>query len=174
MTKTEKFLSKPSNIDELIEGLDVDDMDVIGAARSQAGLYVKAVRYRVQKMRRRIEAESTLDTVKTDLALRIREKERQQAGVKRKPMTETHIKELLLRNPRYREALDDYNEALVEEEFGRKLTDAFDHRGKAIRVVADLIGHEVALEKKMGEYQELANLKKEIRNSTKYKDEDED
>ena len=98
MSKTEQFLREQSDITKLVSKLDVDEIDIITAAKEQPGLYIKAARYRVQKMRRRIRMESEFDTVRTDLALRIRAKEKLNPSKTKKPMTETHLKELLLRN----------------------------------------------------------------------------
>jgi len=162
MTPTQKFLKEKSDFRELLRGLDVDETDVVTAAKTQAGLYLKTARYRVQKMRARVKAESRLDGLRSEKALIIRRRNQE----KKIKMTESNVKELLLKNPQIQAAMAELEQTIEEEELGKRLLDAYDHRGKAIRVVADLIGYETTVERKMGDYQALADLKAKLK--TKY------
>ena len=157
-TKTEKFLAERSDIKLLVDGLNIEETDLVTAAKEQPRLYLLASRYRVQKMRQRIRVTSEYNALRTRLALEIRRKD---TGSK-KPKTESYIKELLTKNKDLAEALEVVNRAEEEEELAKRLLDAYDHRGKSIRVVADMIGAEIAMERKMGEYKDLVDLKKQL------------
>ena len=161
MTKTERYLSQSSDVRELVDKLELDENDILSAAKEQPALFLKAARYKAQKQDRRADAEFQLDVLKTDLALKIRARDR--ATNKRKPITEANIKELLLKYPAYQEALKKFARAQKEEDFAKRLLDAYDHRGKSIKMVIDMVGFEVVMEKRMSEYQEVAKLKKNLR-----------
>lgn len=159
MTPTQRILNKIVDIEKLLDKLDIDEVDVVTAAREQPGLYLKAARYRVKKMRSKRKAISELEQMRTELALQIRKKD----TVNKRKRTESNIKELLMQKPELVQTMRKVSMAEEEEELAKRLLDAFDHRGKSIRVIADLIGVEVAMEKKMGEYRNLVDLKKDVK-----------
>ena len=155
---TQDFLNEKVNFKELIEALDVDEMDVITAAKNQAVLYLRAARYRVKKMRARVKAKSFLEAIEAEKALLIRNRDTEKKAKK----TESNIKQLVLRHPEVQKAIKALSQAEEEEELAKRLLDAYDHRGKAIRIVADLMGYEVSVEKRMSDYKGLVELKKKV------------
>lgn len=158
-SKTQEFLKQKTDLMVLIDALDVDEVDIVSAAKTQSSLYFKAARYRVQKMRARIRRKSELESIEAEKALIIRKKDRKNA-VKR---TEGNIKQLLRRDPEYAAALQAFAKAEEEEELAKRLLDAFDYRGTAIEVIARLIGYDVAMEKKIGDYKSLTELKSKVK-----------
>jgi len=158
MTPTEKFLAEKTNVKLLTEKIDIDEIDIITASKEQPGLFLKAARYRVQKMRKRVRAASYYDTIKTEAALVIRKKD--SAKNPKKPMTESHLKELLLQNPDIVDARDALDKAKEEEEIAKLFLAAYEQRQESIQTISRMIGHELSVEKKMGDYKEYADLKK--------------
>ena len=144
MKTTSEVLKDGIDLQKLLDNLDFTEEEVISAAQAQAKLYVEAVRYRVQKMRKRNAAETALDVMKSELSMRIRKNSDEKK-------TEGHIKDMVNGNKTYQEAINSYNRSMEEEEFAKRLLDAYEQRMQALRIVSSVMGFEVGIEKRMSE-----------------------
>jgi hypothetical protein len=124
----------------LEESLAIDEGNILTVSREHAVLYVEAARYREEKTRDLFHARDRLDTIRSKVSRHFRKRE---ANSK---MTETALKEMVVQSKLVIEAQAAYNEAEVSEHFARWLLDAYAERGRMIRIVANLIGAEVAVE----------------------------
>ena len=127
-----EYLERPVDVVRLIEKLDFEEEDAEGAAREQPSLLLEVARFRVQKMRRRIQSEMAFDTAKARARLKLRAKK--SAGAK---LTETAISDKVLLRSSVRLALKKSNRAKWEEEFTKLLLEAYRQRKDAIRIIID-------------------------------------
>ncbi len=139
------ILDRRVDVRRLLRRLEFTEETVINAALTQAKLYKQASIYRVQKLAQRTNAETKLDLVKAEVALRKRE------AIDKKDRTETEIKDMVALNPKHRIARRKLNNAVVEEQFAKMLVDAYDMRMQAIRVVAQMAAVDISLDKRMKE-----------------------
>jgi hypothetical protein len=157
---TARLLSSPSDLDTLLKNLDFSEKSVADAARNQAQLFAEASRYYVKKMRVRIQAEQHMEFVESEVNLQIRWHDKEK-GDKR---TEGHVKALINKSKRVVAARKEYARAQTEETWSKLLVDAYRHRNGAIRIVADLLGAEIAFENKIspGQVRELGSMKRKL------------
>jgi hypothetical protein len=156
------ILERPVNVTKLLEKLDFADEAVIGAAREQAQLFLEAARLRIQKMRERVEAESQLALVKSELSIKIRHK----AVTRGDKITEGHVAARLAKNSQVIEAQEKFNRAEEEEEFSKLLVEAFRMRRDAEKIVGDLIGAEVYVARQQEGHESLTKIREKL--SAKY------
>ena len=114
------------------------DENILAEAARQPQLFVRASRYRVEKMRDRAVAAARLDHLRSELALRIRAK-KNEAGEK---ITEAALKERLERHSQHRKLREEMERAYEQEELSKLLLDAYRQRRDAIRILADARNYE--------------------------------
>ena len=139
------IIAEPVDVEELISTLDFTDEDVLSAAKAQPLLYVHAVRFRIQQMRKRTKAESALSVLRSVKALALRQK----GAAAGDRVTEGSIKERLDCDKEVLKASKQFNDAEQWEEYSKLLLEAFRMRRDALKVVADLIGAEVYVQRRV-------------------------
>jgi len=153
-----RILRRKVSIERLLKKLDFAEEMVVQAAIDQPTLYRRATVYRVQKMEQRINAETNLDLIRSKIGLLKRDR------IDKKDRTETLIKDMVTRTPRYLNAKEKFNRATVEEQFAKMLIDAFEQRMQAIWVVAKMAAVEISIDKRMKEKaEELGEAYEQIR-----------
>ena len=120
-------------VDELIQSLQIVDENVCAEAVKQPLLFVAAARYRVARMRDRAVAEAQLDELTSRLGLMHRAR-----ATDGKP-TNDHIKALVQKNPKWKEARDKLQRAEEKEEFSKLLLEAFRSRKDALKIIAEIM-----------------------------------
>src|ERR1017187_10337095 len=111
------ILDEPVDLAELIAKLDFTEENIIAANREQATLFLEASRYRVKKMRGRIQAEAKLDAEKAKSSLFFRAKKR----VSKTNITEGFIKDQVSVDLGVQAARFKYDKSQVYEEWAKLL-----------------------------------------------------
>jgi len=132
------LLDEPVDLSGLIEKLEFTEENIIVANREQSALFLEASRYRVKKMRSRIQAEAQLDAEKAQASIFFRSKKK----TSKVNITEGHIKDKVAVDSDVHEARQKYDKAQVYEEWARLLLEAYRQRGHAIKTLAELLGAE--------------------------------
>ena len=125
--------------DELIDLLAVIDEDIKATAWNQPTLFIKAARYRVDRMRIRAQKEQELDVTKSRLATKIRNKKDEQG---KKVYTEGAVKERVEVQEKVRRLRGELDRAFEEEDFSKSLMEAYRQRNSAIKIIADMQAYE--------------------------------
>lgn len=133
--------SSPDPLEDLLARLDFSPEAVVTAAAEQPILFLKAARYRVTRMRNRLQAAMQCEEVRADKAMALRSNARSSG----ERITEGAIAELLTVSPAVKNAQDVANTATEEEEFAKLLLEAFRHRRDCLKVIGDLTGAERAV-----------------------------
>ena len=151
MSNFEKILDAPVNVRKLIDNLDFAEEDLVNATLHQPKLFLEASRYRVKKLRKKIQARTEEDSVTTRVSLKYRvlkEKGKKSLG------TESAIKDRVAAHPDVIEAKSAYADAVIGEEWASSLARAYEMRGKACDILCRILTTEAAAEHKkirMGE-----------------------
>jgi hypothetical protein len=163
----EEILSEPVDLPGLIEKLDFSEENIIQANREQADLFLEASRYRVKRMRARIQAESQLEAEKAKASIFFRLKKRNSTDKKAPNLTEAYIKDKIGVDAGVLEIRAKYDDALVYEEWAKQLLEAYKQRGRAIQTLSELLGAEAyaqaRLARKTLELEGLETLKESVR-----------
>jgi hypothetical protein len=139
----EMMLDEPVDLASLIEKPDFSEENIIEANREQPQLFLEASRYRVKKMRSRIQSESSLETEKAKASLFFRAKK------KDKGTTEPYIKAKIITDKAVQEAQQAFDKQLVYEEWAKQLLETYRYRGRAIQTLAELLGAEANAQARM-------------------------
>jgi hypothetical protein len=164
----DEILAEPVDLKALIEHLDFSEENIIQANREQAQLFLEASRYRVKRMRARIQFESALDVEKSEASIFLRLKKRNEKDVKKGAnLTEPYMKAKIEVDPAVQEARSKFDNAQVYEEWAKLLLEAYRQRGRTIQTLAELLGAEANAQAKLArkelELEGLDNLKKAVR-----------
>jgi len=116
--------------EDLLERLAFTQEEVEDAALEQAKLFMAAATYRVDKMRKRQEAEMRADNLRVDYSIKMRVKFKGQKG-----MTEGAIKEMVQRVPEIRQAEEELAKTKRMEEYSKLLLDAYEHRRSSLKIL---------------------------------------
>lgn len=125
--------------DELIDLLAVISEDIMAEAVRQPTLFIKAARYRVDRMRVRAQKEQELDVTRSRLATKIRNKKDEQG---KKIYTEGAVKERVEVQEKVRRLRGELDRAFEEEDFSKSLMEAYRQRNSAIKIIADMQQYE--------------------------------
>ena len=128
-------------LEQLLVDIDFSDENLVEAIMKQPGLLLAASRWRVDRLRRRITAESNWTQVQTTAAIRARS-----GGDGETKITEKYIEECVRVDPVVIEARRLYDEARATEEFAKLLIDAYQMRGSMLKALVQLFGAEAATE----------------------------
>jgi hypothetical protein len=134
-----ELLLEPVNLGELIDKLDFSEENIIRANREQPSLFLEASRYRVKKLRSRIQAESKyeMQQSKSSLFLRSLKKKGERGAI-----TEGYIKDKVRVRPKVVVARKKFDNAQAHEEWAKLLLEAYRQRGSAIKTLAENLGAE--------------------------------
>jgi hypothetical protein len=124
---------------ELIARLPLVDTNILDEAAKQPGLFSDAALHRVEKMRKRSEAISSLDYFHAKLALHIRASKNE----KGEKITEGALKERIEINKTHRALRAAMERAYEEEEFAKLLLEVLRQRRDGIRIIADARLHDM-------------------------------
>ena len=156
------MLVEPVDLDKLIAELDFSEENVIKANREQATLFLEASRYRVKKMRNRIQAEAEYESRQAEASIFLR-------GLKKKgsAITEGYIRDKVSIHPKVIRAREKFDKSQAYEEWSKLLLEAYRQRGHAIKTLAELLGAEAnaqaRLARKDAEMMGFESLKKKVR-----------
>ena len=161
MVMSNKPIFKAPEVERLLKKLDFSPEGVVDAAAEQPRLFIQAGEYRIAMFRRKLEASARYDLERSKHSLSIREESRE-SGEK---ITEAGITDRLNTNPQVITASKDLTDAEEGEEAGRLLLEAFRVRRDCLRIVAELVGSELSLQKalSMGTTK-LEGVRKKLRN----------
>ena len=158
----DEILNEPVDVSALIEKLDFSEENIIVANREQPALFLEASRYRVKRMRSRIQAESHLDTEKAKASLFFRIKKAAKSGI-----TEAYVKDKVTMDKGVQEVRAKYDRAQVYEEWSKLFLEAYRQRGHAIKTLSEILGAEAnaqaRLARKELEVAGFENLKEQVR-----------
>lgn len=163
-TKAEKksVLTGELTIDQILAAIDFEDDEVEEAARTLPKLFLEAARYRVRVMRKRAQADSSLEATKVDTATAFRTA----AAKNEERITETRVAEAVSQSQDVRRALSLVRDCQQHEEFAKLLLECFRLKKAAIQVVAELQGSERAIERMFdaqNKKEQLNNLRDKAR-----------
>jgi hypothetical protein len=164
------IIHEPVNLKKLLAKLDFVDEEVANAAKEQPMLYLTAARFRIQKMQRRIQAESSLAVTKAQRGAKFRAKVAE--GGER--VTEGRVNEMLVKDKEVRQLEDTARAAAEQEEFAKMLLDAYRMRKDALKIVVDLMGAELYVQRSMEGTGELRKIKDKLKQKLGKKYEDEE
>ena len=136
-TSLDSLLDQPIDLKALIAGLDFSEENIVIANREQPSLFLEASRYRVKKLRARIQAESLLESERARAAMVYRKKKATSGGI-----TEAYIREKVSVNAEALDAREHLDRAMVHEEWAKLLLEAYRQRGHAIKTLAEILGAE--------------------------------
>lgn len=128
------------NVQDLITNISFTEETLAQALLDQPKFFLDASRYRIAKMKTRMQAESRLNQIQTETAVKVR------AGAQDRKITEKHIQEQVARNANVKAAQVKYDEAKLLEEWAKLLLDSFRERGSMAKALISLIGAEAAVE----------------------------
>lgn len=153
-----RILRRPVNVLRLLRDLDFSDEEIVDASKQQPKLFVEAVRFRVQMMRKRFEVESALSLARSQKAAKIRAKLKGRG----ERVTEGQVTERLGFDPDIVALETDVASAAQAEEYAKLLLEAFRMRRDALKVMADVIGAELFISKREFGATELQSMKKTL------------
>lgn len=147
------------SIPKLLKALDFTPETIAQAATEQPGLFMVAAEYRVDKLRARATAAVAHERIRAEQSLKLRAEARE-SGEK---LTEAGIQDHLAVNRYAQEAAGSLAAAEESEEFAKLLLEAYRMRRDCLRVVAELVGVEVAMQKAVeAGAQQLAKLRPKL------------
>src|SRR5712672_993974 len=159
----EDYIDKPVDLKHLIEKLDFTEEDVESAAVEQPKLFLRASRYRVQKMRDKLQRISEYDQIVAKTGSRYRE-DKDGDGKKK---TEGAIKERIQRNDKVHKVRKKMEKAFVLEKFSEGLTEAYRQRLSIIKIIVDArwaeAGTAVRVEKEESAKKQSKRMAKDLR-----------
>lgn len=129
-------LDEKVDIRRLLAKIDFVEEDYRNANLEQPKLLYGVVRYRVQKMRSRVQAEMSLKQIRASRSYRLRK-----TG---KYKTEGAIKDKLDQDESFIRAEKKMNEASFDEELAKQLVEVFKQRGGAIQNIIKANSNEIA------------------------------
>ena len=135
-----EILDAPVDLKGLMDKLDFSEEAVLQANREQPSLFLEASRYRVKKMRTRIQSESNLKAEQANASMFLRLKKKK--AEKGSSFTEGYIKDKVTVHPGVIEAQAQEDNAQVYEEWAKLLLEAYRQRGHAIKTLAEILGAE--------------------------------
>lgn len=158
------ILKEPVDLDNLIKQLDFAEENLIQANREQPSLFLEASRYRVKRMRVRIQSESEYEMKQSEASIFLRGlKKKAEKGV----MTEGYIRDKVRIRPDVVTAREKFDKAQAHEEWSKLLLEAYRQRGSAIKTLAEILGAEANAQARMVrkdlETAGFENLKKAVK-----------
>jgi hypothetical protein len=123
---------------QLLSKLSFAEENLPQATLEQPSLFLDAARYRVQKLRLKIQAKSSYETVWAKSANEIRTK---MSGTK---LTKDYIENLVITRPPVIAAKKTLDEAMVSDEWAQLLLEAFRMRSHACKGMVDILRAETA------------------------------
>ena len=139
---TTNSAAKRTNVEDLLNRIDFSPENVVDAAAQNPGMFVEAIRYRVETMGARNAAKMSWERVQAEHELLIR-KTAKDLGEK---MTEGAIESLLLVDEDVTEARHAFDAADESDEFAKLLVEAFRMRRDSLQVVGNLMRSELSLQ----------------------------
>ena len=139
MAKVNGVMPTQIDIQALLTKIGLSQETLMQDLLSQSQLLLEASKYKIQKLRRRMEAEEILSQARLDAAQKIRSRE----DIK---ITEKFVEEEVERGQDVQKARRDYNEAKAMEAWAGFIRDSFSERGSMGKAIVQLIGAEAALD----------------------------
>jgi hypothetical protein len=133
--------SPTGDISELLTQIDFSTDNVVAAAAGNPRLFVRAVDFRVQAMRKRSAVKMAWEKAQAEADLDIRANARQ-SGEK---ITERYIEEQVLLDPTVSRLAKAFSQADELEEYSKLIVEAFRMRRDCLRIVGDLAREELSL-----------------------------
>lgn len=150
-----RILRRSVDIQELIDNLDFQDEQIIASARMQPTLFLKATRFRIQKMRELAAAEANDKLVRSQKSLALRQKYRNSS----ERMTEAAIAAMVSKKSEVQEADRALADAEQAEEFAKLLLEAYRQRRDVLEVISRVVGAEAYIgNRHHGELEQLRSI----------------
>ena len=127
------------DIKKLLDGVEFDPDDVVGAAVSNANMFVEAIQYRLVCMTRQKRAQLAHDRMEAETSLAVRKKYKD-AGEK---ITEDNVKTLTLLDPKVKKTADEEATADVFDEYSKLVCEVFRMRKDCLQIVTKMTADEV-------------------------------
>jgi len=163
MKTVAEFLDEPIDLEQLIGQLDFAEENLIQANREQPNLFLEASRYRVKRMRARIQAETAYEMRQAESSIFLRSLKKKGDG----SITEKYISDKVKLRPRVIKARDKFDKAQAYEEWAKLVLETFRQRGSAIKTLAEILGAEANAQARLArkdlEMEGFEKLKKAVR-----------
>lgn len=128
------YLKREVDLKELISKLDFTEEEVEHAAMEQPKLFLRASRFRVQKMRDRVEAELAYENLLAKLSSKYQERKDEKG---KRELTEGAVKAKVQLKPEIQKLRHRMELAFVHEKASELIVEAYRSREKAIKVIID-------------------------------------
>lgn len=129
-----EYLSRKTDLRELIKKLDFTEEEVEDAAKEQPKMFLRATRYRVQKMRDKVEAELAYENKVAKLSSKY---QRRKDDKGKRTLTEGAVKARVQLDKKVQILRRKMEMSYVHEKFSELLVEAYRSREKAIKVIID-------------------------------------
>jgi hypothetical protein len=133
------IVDAPVKLQRLIRKLDFSEEDVEHAAMEQPTLAYEAARFRVQKMKERVQAEILFESKVSRYQARFREKKGDNG---KRELTEGAVKDRVARLPVIRRLRRKYEMLMIAEEFAKSMTFLYNQRLNCIELIVSVRRHE--------------------------------
>lgn len=130
----DNYINKPVNFEKLISKIDFTEESVENAAIEHPKLFLTASRYRVQKMRDRVEAELAYEAAKAKLGSKYRERKDEKG---KRTMTEGAVAAKVQLDKDTFKLRRKMEMSLVHEKFSELLIETYRKREFAIKIIID-------------------------------------
>jgi hypothetical protein len=134
MNDIEDFLSKPVDLKSLLKKIDLVDEAVEDAALEQPKFFLTAARYRVQRMRDRVENELAYSSEVAKIGSKYRERKDEKG---KRTLTEGAVAAKVQLNDKIHKLRRKMELSLVYEKFSELLVETFRKRESAIKIIID-------------------------------------
>ncbi len=129
-------MPKPTpTFDSLLDNLKIVSEDIKEVAAHQPLLFIDAARYRVAMMRLRSKKEQEVDTKRSSLATKFRNRKDEQG---KKIYTEGAVKEKVEIQTVVKQLRRELDNAFAEEELAKSMMEAYRQRNSALKIIADM------------------------------------
>src|SRR6201998_4153590 len=130
----DELIGKPVDLKQLVAKLDFTDEAVEAAALEHPRLFLRAARYRVQKMRDRVEAGLAYETRIAKLSAKLQSKKDEKG---KRTMTEGAVKARVQLDSKIHKLRRKMEMSFVYEKFAELLVETYRKREFAIKVIID-------------------------------------
>jgi hypothetical protein len=130
----EEYLKRNVDLKELISKLDFTEEEVEYAAMEQPKLFLRVSRFRVQKMRDRVEAELSYENKLAQYSSKYQERKDEKG---KRQLTEGAVKAKVQLKPEIQKLRKRMELSFVFEKASELLVEAYRSREKAIKIIMD-------------------------------------
>jgi hypothetical protein len=160
----QRFLDKTVDLRRLIRKLDFVDEAVEDAVVEQPRLFLEASRYRVQKMRKRVQKTLAYESDRAVIATKLRERKDERG---KRILTEGAVSDKAAQKTSVLNLRKAMEFSYVEEKFAEHMIEAFRQRRDALKIIVDArmaeVGGEIRKIKEQAGHNKMKRVQKEVR-----------